>query len=180
MNRPIIYLLVATGVAILGGVFFFSGSSRQGSPSPDITDFEKTRDQQKAPDFSLRDYTGNTVALSDFAGRPLVINSWAAWCPFCVNELVDFVEAQKEFGDQVVIIAIDRAESLKTAKKFSDKIGVSDELVFLLDPDDSFYRSIGGFAMPETIFVDTQGNIIHHKRGPMKIEEIRQKIQNIL
>jgi thiol-disulfide isomerase/thioredoxin len=134
----------------------------------------------RAPDFHLQDYSGKTVNLSDFAGKPLVVNSWAAWCPFCREELKDFSAVQKELGDTVVIIAIDRAESLQTAKSYSDALGVTQDLVFLLDPGDSFYKTIGGFSMPETIFVNKEGNIVDHKRGPMKQDEIRQRIQKIL
>lgn len=134
----------------------------------------------KAPDFSLKDYNGKIVSLSDFAGKPLLINSWAAWCPFCRKELSDFSLIQKEFGYKITIIAIDRAESLGTAKRYSDELGVTNNLVFLLDPDDSFYQSIGGFSMPETIFVDKNGNIKMHKRGPMDLNEIREKIQQLL
>ncbi|OHA17590.1 MAG: hypothetical protein A2836_02625 [Candidatus Taylorbacteria bacterium RIFCSPHIGHO2_01_FULL_45_63] len=143
---------------------------------------ESTRQRQfeKAPDFSLQDYDGKTVKLADFTGKPLVINSWATWCPFCRKELVDFDVAQKEFGDDVAIIAIDRAESRETAKKYTDELGVTNNLIFLLDPSDSFYQSIGGFSMPETIFVDRNRNIAERKRGPMEINEIRQKIQKLL
>lgn len=135
---------------------------------------------EKAPDFQLKDYNGKTVSLADFAGKPVVVNSWAAWCPFCRQELPDFAAAQKEFGDKVVIISIDRAEGLGTAKKYSDELNVTDSLIFLLDPSDSFYKSIGGFSMPETIFVDKDGFIREHKRGPMDLNEIRQKIEKIL
>jgi len=126
---------------------------------------------------SFKDYDGNAVSLADFRGKPLVVNGWAVWCPFCVKELGDFAIAQKEFGDKVTIIAIDRAESLETAKKFTDDLGVTDDLVFWLDSDDSFYRSIGGFSMPETIFIDSDGNKKFHKRGPMDAEEIINLIQ---
>ncbi len=129
---------------------------------------------------TFKDYNGKTVNLADFVGKPLVINAWASWCPFCRQEIPDFVTAQKEFGDKVVIIAINRQESLTTAKGYTDTQGTSNGLVFLLDPSDSFYKSIGGFSMPETVFVDKNGNIADHKRGPMDINEIRQKISKIL
>ncbi|MBI3955700.1 TlpA family protein disulfide reductase [Candidatus Gottesmanbacteria bacterium] len=150
------------------------------SSSNTTTQTESLTRADKAPDFALQDYNGKTVKLADFQGRPLVINSWAAWCPFCRKELVDFALIQKEFGDRVVIIAIDRAESLETAKKYSDELGVTNSLVFLLDPSDSFYQSIGGFSMPETIFVDKSGRLVDHKRGPMEIDEMRNRMSKIM
>lgn len=144
------------------------------------TQTDSSAKSDKAPDFHLQDYNGKTVNLSDFAGKPVVINSWAAWCPFCRQELPDFATAQKEFGDKVVIVAVDRAESLGVAKGYTDQQGTTNKLVFLLDPSDSFYQSIGGFSMPETIFIDKNGNIVDHKRGPMDLKEIRERVQKIL
>ena len=45
---------------------------------------------------------------------------------------------------------------------------------------DSFYKSIGGFSMPETIFVSSNGDLLRHKRGPMKFEEMKEIINEIL
>lgn len=170
-----IFILVSVLIVLgVGAVAFL----RDSGPKPMQPGGEVSLN--KAPDFSLKDYQGNTVSLTDFADTPLVINSWAAWCPFCIDELPDFAAVQKELGDKVVIIAIDRAEPLSTAKKYTDDLDVTDELVFLMDPSDSFYRSIGGFSMPETIFVDREGNIRDHKRGPMDASEILERIQKIL
>src|SRR3989338_1953615 len=168
-------LAIVIGILIVVGFGWLAISSRN---TPEES--KRQTQSEKATDFALQDYDGKTMRFTDFAGRPLVINSWAAWCPFCRKELGDFAATQKEFGDDMVIIAIDRAESRETAKKYTDELGVTNGLIFLLDPSDSFYQSIGGFSMPETIFVDKNGNIVERKRGPMKINEIRQKIQKLL
>lgn len=170
-------VLITIGIlfALAAGWFIISKTGDHQSMSPVDNPAAK-----RAPDFSLQDYNGKAVKLADFAGKPLVLNSWAAWCTFCRKELPDFAEVQKEFGDQVIIIAINRQESFETAKRYSDELGVTGDLIFLLDPADSFYQSIGGFSMPETIFVDAEGNIKIHKRGVMDIEEIRQKVNEIL
>lgn len=176
MNK--ITLIIIGVVAILSVSGMLLWSQRGGGQL--LVDKKTASDANKAPDFSLKDYRGNTVKLADFQGKPLVINSWAAWCPFCRKELVDFATVQKEYGDQIVIIAIDRAETLATAKKYSDEVGVTNDLVFLLDPGDSFYQSIGGFSMPETIFVDKNGVTVDHRRGPMEVAEIRERMKKII
>jgi len=134
----------------------------------------------KAPDFLLNDYNGNTVSLADFTGKPVVINSWAAWCVFCRKELIDFAAVQKEFGDKIKIVAINRAESKDVAKQYTDELDVTDNMIFLLNPNDSFYKSLNGFSMPETIFVNENGDIVIHKRGTMDIQEMRDKIKQLL
>jgi len=171
-----ILILIVIGLAGLTGVLIFLilGDSISNSGSSENT--EKT---SEIPNISFLDYEGDSVNLTDFAGTPLVINSWAAWCPFCVEELQNFATVQQEVGQDVLFVAINRAESLAVAKKFSDDLSVTQHLIFLLDPEDVFYKTIGAIAMPETIFIDAVGNIAFHKRGVMNIEEIRQRVELI-
>lgn len=173
MNRIVIAMvgLIAVGLAVYGLRAVWN------RPPPAWSTDEARMSAAPAPNFALKDYDGNAVTLSQFAGRPVVVNAWAAWCPFCREELKDFAAVQEEFGNRVIIIAIDRAEPLETAQRYTDELGVTGKMIFLLDPSDSFYQSIGGFSMPETIFVDAAGQIVFHKRGPMKVEEIRERIR---
>ncbi|MAG28907.1 hypothetical protein CL632_02055 [bacterium] len=149
----------------------------QETPSQTPAASEPTPKQNKVLDISFKDYNGNDVTLADFSGKPVVANSWAVWCPFCVKELPDFAEMQKEFGDGVVIIAINRKESQSRTESYLDERGVRDDLVFWLDAGDKFYQTIGGFSMPETLFISPSGKIVEHKRGVMEADEIRQKIK---
>jgi len=174
------------GVLIIGGIFFFSSGEDANKNQGDASRTDSVVEQKSKSDFDvfagfvLPDYEGNNIPLADFKGKPLVINSWAVWCPFCREELPAFGELQKEFGDQVVVIAIDRQEPLEKAKGYTDGLGISSDMLFLLDSSDSFYKSIGGFSMPETIFVDSDGNIVVHKRGPMDLDEMREHTQKII
>ena len=174
MSKPII---IGVGVLALigGGILLLT----QGGTTLDEQGTTLKSQRQVKDDLTFVDYDGNTVALADFSGKPLVINSWASWCPFCVKELPDFVLLQKKFPEMVVI-AVDRRESLNTAKSYTDDLGITDSLMFLLDSSDSFYRSIGGFTMPETIFVDKEGVIQIHKRGIMSLDEMERNIEKIL
>lgn len=174
-TKTILSLVAAVAVILVAGVWF-GVQKNAGVQNSEVS--ESTGEH--VPNISLRNYEGNDVRLADFSGEPLVINSWAVWCPFCVKELADFTTVQKEFGDRVTIVAMDRAEPRETAKEFTDGLGISNDLVFLLDPNDSFYRAIGGFSMPETIFVKADGTVHFHKRGPMTVEEIRQWTQELL
>ena len=136
--RTTIITIVIIAILIIGGAVLFSGEK-----GPDMV-----------PEFSGEDFEGNIVSLSDFRGKPIVVNSWAVWCPFCIDELPEFARLQEEFEDEIVVIVIDRAESKEKQIPYLEDLEVAGKLVFLLDPGDSFYRSIGGFSMPETLFVD--------------------------
>ena len=171
-----IIIPIIVGLAVIGGGIFFLQSSSSNS----VAENKSPSERDLVPDLTFKDYNGNNVSLRDFQGKPIVVNLGAVWCPFCLDELPEFAEVQKEFGEEIIIIAIDRVESLSLAKEYSDDLGVTDDLIFLLDPNDSFYRAINGFSMPETIFVDRDGVIRDHKRGPMKADEIRQRVQAIL
>ncbi len=172
-------LWVVIGLAIIGAGWWVANTETT-VPMPSSGTPLRVENLDKAPSFTLKDYDGNNVSMSDFAGKIVIVNSWAVWCPFCKKELGEFAKLQEEFPEEIVIIAIDRAESLEKAKGFSDSIGVTDSFIFLLDPEDTFYRSIGGFSMPETIFVDREGNVRIHKRGPIDLRGMRKNVLSIM
>lgn len=153
--------------------------------TPNTTDTATTsasarNGQDPVPAFELRNYDGETVRLADLSAPVLVINLWASWCPFCTDELPAFAKLQNRFPERVEVIAINRGESIETAKGFTDKRGISDELTYLMDPDDSYYRKIGGISMPETLFVGPARTVRIHKRGPMELQEMKDKVERIL
>jgi len=119
------------------------------------------------------DINGNPVSLSDYLGSVLVVNTWATWCPACKEELIDFADLAELYkGQEVVVLAINRAEPANTAQAFLNSIQVAEGPELVLDPSDHYYKTIAGFTMSETVFYDTAGNIIFHKRGSMNLEEM--------
>lgn len=180
-RRSAVYTILTIAVIVAGLLLIIS------KPNPPATTGQSDSGQSQKPSaanllkLSLADYSGRNMTLADYQAKgPVVINAWATWCPFCTSELSTFADAQQEYKDRLTIIAIDRAESRSTAKQFSDQLGISDKLTFLLDPGDAFYRSIGGFTMPETIFVSRSGTLVEHKRGPLTADELSQKLANLV
>jgi thiol-disulfide isomerase/thioredoxin len=127
------------------------------------------------------DIDGNLVAVDEHLGEILVVNSWASWCPFCANELPDLARLGREYADKnVTVLAINRAEPNTTAMAFLKNIDATEGLQLILDSDDRFYSSIDGFTMPETVFYDTQGNVVFHKRGMLNYEEMKMNVEAVL
>lgn len=162
-------LLIVGGIVVIGAAVAYYFFTR---PTPGAETFREEYN------LTLRSYDGAEVPLSEFKRSIIVAHTWASWCPYCGDELKNLVELKKEFGDAITILAVNRAESLEEARAFTDPLGLSG-LEILLDPDDAFFRSIGGYAMPETVFIDSNSEIIFHQRGPMQMEEVRARIQEL-
>lgn len=181
LRRALFLLTLAAGaLSIFAATYFIrpSDTSRGGTRTPLSTE-QNGRDRQ-VPDLLLHALDGRGVRLHDVRGTPLVVNSWAAWCLFCEKELLDLAAVQQEYGDRVRFIAIDRGEDRATVQEYLERLGLSDDLLVLLDPDDAFYRSIGGFSMPETLFVRADGTLQFHKRGVMTREEIQARTAELV
>lgn len=127
----------------------------------------------------LTDLDGNPVSLEQFYGKVVVANSWASWCPFCATELPALDAIAANYNEQdVVVLAINRAESIVQIKNYMQSIKQIDNIIILLDPQDTFYNSIEGYTMPETVFYDDAGNSMFHKRGVMQPTEISSHINS--
>ena len=133
-----------------------------------------------APDFRLLDLDGSPVHLSAL-GTPAVVNFWASWCTFCIEEMPDFQRLQEQVEDRAVVIGINRAESLKVARKFADETGAGYAL--LLDLEDELgdrggpYQIVG---MPTTYYVAADGRIATVKVGIHSFEEMVRLVNELL
>lgn len=159
--------VIVLAIVAVGGYLLFVGNTNPGANT--------------LPDVVLTTADGEETTIQEFQGEGvLVINSWASWCPFCVHELPDFVELQKEFGDQITVIGINRREAPQETQSYLGELGIAEDLVYLYDRSDQWYKAIGGFSMPETLFVNTNGEVVVHKRGFMALDEMRDHVNTAL
>lgn len=179
MNSKNVTIAIVGIAIVFVAVTVFLGVRQNGGSLSSLRDAGRDALEQQVPDLTLKNYEGENVSLREIEGEIVLLNSWAAWCPFCVNEIPDFVQAQEELGDQLTVVLINRQESLNRAKTFSDDLGAAGNVITLLDPSDSFYRGIGGFAMPETLLVK-DGSVILHKRGQMSLRELKIVVRSAL
>src|SRR5271167_796442 len=110
-----------------------------------------------APDFTIPDGQ-HSVSLSQFRGKPLVLNFWATWCPPCIQEMPSLVQLQKQLGDKVTIIAVSEDDDDSAYKQF-----VRDHSVDLLTVRDTGQKTnglYGTFKFPETFVIDRNGKIV--------------------
>jgi thiol-disulfide isomerase/thioredoxin len=112
-----------------------------------------------APGFSVaRLGQAGSVSLSDFRGRPVVMNFFASWCPPCRDELPTLSAAQRRVGGNVAFVGIDVSDSTPAALDLVRSSGVTYPLG--VDPNykvtDGLYHLRG---LPSTVFIDAKGNI---------------------
>ncbi len=162
------------GVASVVGVVVIVLVIRAHSPRPGTVAFTK------AYAVSLVDYKGNTVHFDSFKQKPLVVFFWATWCPYCTAELTHLGMLKNQYGDKIEILAVNRGESRADAKAFTDALPLTQGIKFLLDPNDGLFKQLKGYAVPETIFVNSRGEEVLHQHGPLKPEEADSAIQKIL
>lgn len=140
----------------------------------------ETPDYGPAPDFTVYDADGNEVSLSDFAGEPVVINFWASWCPPCKAELPDFEAAYKETSD-VRFLMVNLTDGQRETKEIADAFITENGYTFpvLYDIDGSGYYTYGLTSIPQTFFVDAEGNIADYRIGMIDEQTLRDGIETI-
>lgn len=174
-NTIVICVIVGT-VGL--GAFFTYRSIEHNKPLADIDAISVLGHDGVSP---YTDLDGAVVDLSQYNGKVLVISAWASWCPSCSQQLTDLETLALSYEkENVAVIAINRKEPQATARAFVEHIGNPQYILFLIDTEDTFYHSIEGFAMPETVFYDADGNLVHHMRGDIKLPELRAQLELIL
>ena len=125
----LVFLVVMIGATVLYRLLGGGGAAGQLSGTESSAGPEASASQEPvdAPDFTVYDREGNPVRLSDYAGKPVVLNFWASWCPPCKSEMPDFHAAYEELGDQVQFLMVNATdgsrETVDTAASFIQEQG---------------------------------------------------------
>ncbi|MGH7860154.1 MAG: TlpA family protein disulfide reductase [Candidatus Binatia bacterium] len=115
------------------------------------------------------------IELASFEGRPLVLNYWASWCLFCIEEMPDFQNVYERVKDRVHFIGVNVRDDLSAARGLAKATGVKYPLAS--DPKGEIYQRLRGVAMPTTWFVDKVGRIVERFSGPLTAPELADRIR---
>ena len=162
-------------------------------PEPEETPAENTENEEPpaeeteekktpAPDFTVTDAAGNEVSLSDFLGKPVILNFWASWCGPCKLEMPDFDEACKEYGDRIHFVMVNLTdgyqETVDTATAFLETKDYTFPVYF--DTAQEGAIRYGVSAVPVTYFIDAEGNFVAMGQGMLTAEALQKGIDLLL
>jgi thiol-disulfide isomerase/thioredoxin len=176
MNKAALITLLAMLFVVAAGavyIFFLDESEKQKRNETPAANALLIEDEQNA----YLDMSQSKVDFAGDIGKVLVVSSWASWCPQCAEDIGRLDQVASEFKDrEVVFLAINRAENPYTAERFLNTFQKPQNVRIVLDPSDHFFASNAGYAMPETIVYDEDGEIKSHQRGNLNTDELKKAI----
>jgi len=135
--------------------------------------------QGPAPDFSLTRFDGETLTLSKLRGRVVVINFWASWCPPCREEAAYLEQTWRKYKEQgVILIGIDYADTEVQALAYIEEFNIT----YFNGPDlgTRISQEYNMQGVPETYYVDKNGELRGIHIGPLYYPLLDEKIEELL
>jgi peroxiredoxin len=136
-----------------------------------------------APAWRLADVDGKTVTSDQFKGKVVVLDFWATWCPPCKAEIPGYVELQKKYAAEgLVIVGVSKDDEgpgrPALVRKFMESRGINYTVVFT---SDAIEAALGGIdAIPTTYIIDRDGNIRNKKVGAEPTADYEKQILAVL
>ena len=133
-----------------------------------------------APDFTVYDAQGNKVDLSDFFGKPIVLNFWASWCGPCKMEMPDFQEKYLTMGEELQFFMVNMTagrETRQSADEFITQQGYTFPVFYDLDGDAAYTYS--ATSLPTTYFISAEGHLVARAVGAIDANTLQRGIDMI-
>ncbi|MBP6016040.1 MAG: TlpA family protein disulfide reductase [Candidatus Promineofilum sp.] len=168
--------------ALLQSIPAFGGTAESGLAGVGGLSDDLPQAGDPAPDFELPTPDGATLRLSDYRGRPVILNFWATWCAPCRLEMPELQRAQTEFdaasADGPIVLTINQGDSAERVDEFFAEVGLT--LTALLDDDVAVGAAYGAFFLPTTILIGPDGTVTAVHRGMISRDQLDRYLADML
>ena len=185
LERPLIRGAIAAVLlaAMFGGLALLQAFDDDGARTEELSsrgalDHNVPVRGEPAPDFELRTSEGELLTLSDLRGSVVWVNFWATWCRPCRRELPDIEKVYDEkHADGLEVLAVNYDETASDARDYFDEVGL--DLPMLLDSEGSVYDQYRLQGLPDSFFIDRDGNIAAIQYGYLTEERMRELLADL-
>ena len=191
MNKKVLVLLLVLVVLIAGAAVAYNGLADQveldnlaaGETVPaQVPEGTEAVKENLAPDFTVYDLEGNAHKLSDFRGKPVIVNFWASWCGPCKSEMPDFQAKFEEYGEDIQFLMVNLTdgsqETVDSAQDYIDGQGYTFPVYFDTDYSGAIAYSVS--AVPATYFIDENGALVAYGKGAMSADVLQKGIDMLI
>jgi cytochrome c biogenesis protein CcmG/thiol:disulfide interchange protein DsbE len=155
-------------VALAVGIVAAGGDDSAGTAS--------SQDVPPAASFEMID--GTSGSLADYRGRPVVVNFFASWCAPCLAEMPGFERVHQDLDGRVAFLGVNLQDRREDGLAVIEQTGITYDVA--RDPDGSLFQAFGAFAMPTTLFIDADGNVVDLHSGEISAGALAGKIDDVL
>ena len=183
-KKMLMILVLAFVLLIAGASVLYNRLSENMAPEqlavaetepPQVSETELPR--IPAPDFTVYDAEGIAVKLSDYFGKPIVLNFWASWCGPCKMEMPEIQKFYDKYGQEIHFLLVSVDDSLDAAKSFISDSGYTFPVYF--DTTSVGAYTYGASSIPLTFFIDAEGNLTAYYMGAMSESILQQGVDMI-
>lgn len=133
--------------------------------------------------FEFIDGKEEVIDITDNIGRPMVVNMWATWCPPCREEMPAFQKAWEDHKEEVDFFMVNAlhskpGENKEAVDRFVEKHKLT--LPIYYDLDLATMIEVQATFLPTTLFINKEGEIVHHQIGMISPEDLEKHIESIL
>ena len=190
-KKKLILLIAALAAVLIGAFVAYRHFSTEVAPQQagSAEKIGQTSAQNEADNgytptvsFTVYDAAIKEVRLSDFAGKPVVVNFWATWCPWCVAEFPHYQKAFETYGDRVAFLMIDLTDGYREttdgAKRYLEENGYTFPGYYDLRGEAANAFAVS--SIPVSVFIDANGRVVNQFIGALTEEALNDNIKQIL
>lgn len=188
-NKITLLIIIILFILLIGGSYVLYNYLSPNISSDKITTHEESQkenetsqqEKETAPDFTVYDKSEREIKLSDFLGKPTVVNFWASWCGPCKMEMPEFEEKYRKLGNEINFLMVNMTdgsrETVKIASDFIEKKGYTFPVYY--DTKSNAAITYNVYSLPTTYFIDADGYVMAQSTGAIDSETLQRGIDMI-